>query len=309
MKDKVIKDIAASMRQRLYHHARQHGDDFGWVLGRYAIERFLFRLSQTEGAERYVLKGAMLFVTWPQHVFRPTGDLDLLGEGNPDPAALAELFTRICKVNVPEDGIVFDPDTLKVEPVREADKYQGARLNLRGRLGSAVIPVQVDVGFGDYVHPAPKREKFPSLLVDLPQANILMYPPETVVAEKLEAMIRFGEANGRIKDFYDIWITSRTFSFTLANLVAAVDGTLRRRQTAIPTVIPVGLTEAFAAIAAARGLWTGFLRRTPPLLEPPSFPQLQDELRRFFGPVIAGLAQPEAARGRWNPDACAWDEG
>jgi hypothetical protein len=306
MKDKVIKDPAASIRQRLYDHARQHGDDFGRVLGRYAIERFLFRLSQTEVAERYVLKGAMLFVTWPQHVFRPTGDLDLLGEGNPDPDALTELFTRICKAEVPEDGIVFDPENLKVEPVREADKYQGARLVLRGRLGSAVIPVQVDIGFGDHVYPAPKRENFPSLLAGLPQANILMYPPETVVAEKFEAMIRFGEANGRIKDFHDIWVTTRTFRFELAGLVAAVGGTLRRRETAIPTTMPEGLTEAFAAIAEERGLWTGFLRRTPPSLYPPAFPQLQDELRRFFAPVIAGLGQPEAARGRWDPDGGAW---
>jgi hypothetical protein len=309
MKGKVIKDPAASIRQRLYNHARQHGDDFGRVLGRYAIERFLFRLGRTEGAERYVLKGAMLFATWPQHVFRPTGDLDLLGEGNPDPVALAELFTRICKVKVPEDGIVFDPETLKVEPIREADKYQGAKLVLRGRLGSAVIPVQIDVGFGDHVYPAPKRETFPSLLAGLSQASILMYPRETVVAEKFEAIIRFGETNGRIKDFYDIWITTRIFPFDLARLVTAVSGTLRRRETAIPVAMPVGLTEAFAAIAEERGLWTGFLRRTSPLPDPPAFPQLQDELRRFFGPVIAGLEQPDSARGRWNPGASAWGEG
>ena len=121
------------------------------MLTRYAIERLLFRLSQTEAAERYVLKGAMLFVTWPEHAFRPTGDLDLLGQGDPDPAALAELFTRICQVEVPDDGIVFDPATLKVEPIREADKYQGARLSLKGRLARAVIPVLVDIGFEDHL--------------------------------------------------------------------------------------------------------------------------------------------------------------
>ena len=115
--------------------------------------------------------------------------------------------------------------------------------------------MRVDIGFGDHVYPLPKRGKFPSLLPDLPQANILMYPPETVVAEKFEAMIRFGEANGRIKDFYDIWVTARTFPFGLANMVEAVSGTLRRRETAIPTEMPVGLTEAFAAIAEGRGLW------------------------------------------------------
>ena len=308
MTGKIVKDSAASIRAKLLNYAKQRGDDFGRVLTRYAIERLLFRLSQTEGADHYVLKGAMLFVTWPQHVFRSTGDVDLLGQGDPDPAAIAELFMRICQVEVPDDGIIFDPATLKVEPVREADKYQGARLSLNGNLAGAVIRVLVDVGFGDHVYPTPKRENFPSLLQGLPQANILMYPPETVVAEKFEAMIRFGEANGRIKDFHDIWVTTRTFPFDLPSVVEAVGGTLRRRETAIPTEMPVGLTEAFALIAEERGLWSGFLRRTPPSLEPPPFPQLQEELRRFFGPVIASLAVPEGAKGRWDPDGGAWGE-
>ena len=306
MTAKINKNPAASIRAKLLAHAKQQGDDFGRVLTRYAIERLLFRLSLTEAAERYMLKGAMLFVTWPQHVLRPTGDLDLLGHGDPGPVAITELFTRICRVEVPDDGIVFDPATLKVEPVREADKYQGARLSLNGKLAGAVIRVLVDIGFGDHVYPPPKRENFPSLLPGLPQANILMYPPETVVAEKFEAMIRFGEANGRIKDFHDIWVTTRTFPFDLPSVVEAVGGTLRRRETAFPTGMPVGLTGVFAAIAEEHGLWTGFLRRTPPSLKPPPFPQLQEELRRFFGPIIASLSVPEGAKGRWDPDGGAW---
>lgn len=168
------------------------------------------------------------------------------------------------------------------------------------------IHVQVDIGFGDYVYPSPKYYIFPNLLQDLPAANILMYPPETVVAEKFEAMIRFGEANGRIKDFHDMWVMTRTFSFDMPTLVEAVGGTLRRRETAIPTGMPSGLTETFAQIAEERGLWSGFLRRHPPTLQPPPFADLQEELRRFFGPVITDLALPEGAQGRWDPDARAW---
>lgn len=175
-----------------------------------------------------------------------------------------------------------------------------------GELDRAVIRVQVDIGFGDYVYPLPKRGNFPSLLPDLPQANILMYPPETVVAEKFEAMIRFGEANTRIKDFHDIWVTTHTFRFDLPSLVEAVSGTLRRRETAFPTEMPVDLTEVFAAIAENRGLWSGFLRRNPPALAPPPFADLQEELRRFFGPIIASLGTPEGANGHWDPDAGTW---
>lgn len=306
MSEKALKNPAASIRARLLDHAKQHGDDYQRVLTRYAIERLLYRLSQTEAAEHYVLKGAMLFVTWPEHVFRPTGDLDLLGQGDPDPAVIAALFRRICEIKGVDDGIIFDPASLKVEAVREANKYQGVQLSLSGELAKAIIPIQVDIGFGDHVYPAPKRQSFPSLLPNLPIAEILMYPPETVVAEKFEAMIRFGEANGRIKDFHDMWVTTRTFPFDLPSLLEAVSGTLRRRETAFPTEMPMGLTEAFAKVAEERGLWRGFLRRNPPTLQPPPFADLQGELRQFFGPVIASLALPEAARGRWDPDGRAW---
>jgi nucleotidyltransferase AbiEii toxin of type IV toxin-antitoxin system len=282
---KVVKNPAASVRAKLLAHAKKHGDEYQRILTRYGIERLLFRLSQTEAVERYILKGAMLFVTWPEHAFRPTGDLDLLGQGNSDPAANAALFTRICQVEVPDDGLIFDPDTLKAEAVRGADRYQGLQLSLKGNLAGAIIHVQVDVGFGDHVYPAPTRQTFPSLLPELPAATILMYPPETVVAEKFEAMIRFGEANGRIKDLYDIWVTTRIFRFDLPTLVEAVGGTLRRRQTAIPTEMPVGLTDVFAAIAEAHGLWSGFLRRSPPTLQP-SF--LRSVARR-----IAALLRPD----------------
>jgi hypothetical protein len=304
---KVPKNPAASIRARLFNHAREHGDVFERVLTRYAIERLLYRLSRTEAAHRYVLKGAMLFLTWPEHVFRPTGDLDLLGQGDSDPVAITDLFTRICEVEVPEDGIRFASATLKVEPVREDEKYRGVRVTLTAELDGARPSVQIDIGFGDNVYPPPKRSDFPGLLPGLPQANILMYPRETVVAEKFEALIRFGEANTRIKDFYDIWVTTRTFPFDLATLVEAVGGTLRRRETAIPTEIPVGLTEVFAGIAEDRGLWSGFLRRNPPALEPPPFIDLLEVLRRFFGPIIAGLAAPEGARGRWDPGRSVWE--
>lgn len=306
MTTKSLKDPGASIRARLFNHAQAHGDNFQRVLTRYAIERLLFRLSRTDASERYVLKGAMLFITWPEHVFRPTGDLDLLGHGDPSPTAIAEVFTRICQTEVPEDGIVFAPATLRVEPVREIDGYQGVRLSLRASLAGAIIPVMVDIGFGDHVHPAPTRQRFPSLLPDMQPPNVLMYPPETVVAEKFEAMLRFGEGNGRVKDFHDIWVAARTFPFELSQLVEAIGGTLRRRDTALPTGLPVGLTDTFAVIVNERGLWTGFMRRTPPAMTPPDFPDLLAELRRFFGPVIAALPMPEAASGQWDPDGGTW---
>ena len=302
-----LKNHGALVRQRLLNHARNHGDDFQRILTRYAIERLLYRLSLTEAAERYVLKGAMLFLTWPEHRFRPTGDLDLLGTGDSSAAAIAGLFTSICQIDEPVDGIVFDPATLQAAPIHEEGKYQGIRVTLRGGLAKANIPVQVDIGFGDHVHPPPTRADFPSLLPGLPPANILMYPPETVVAEKLEAMIFLGEANTRIKDFYDIWVAARTFPFDLATLVRAVGGTLRRRETVAPEGMPVALTPQFAALPDKQALWTAFVSRNPPTLPPPPFTELHAELQQFLVPTLAALALPEGAKGRWHPDRGAWE--
>lgn len=302
---KIIKDKSASIRARLLMHSKQSGEEYQRTLTRFAIERLLFRLSQSDMRDRYVLKGAMLFVTWPEYVFRPTGDLDLLGHGNPDPSAIVETFQQICAVEA-DDGLHFDLASIKVDPVREADKYQGARVMLNGELARAIIRVQVDIGFGDHVYPAPKFASFPNILSDLPAAKILMYPPETVVAEKFEAMIRFGLANGRIKDFYDIWLTTQIFRFQLTTIIDAIAGTLTRRGTDFPTATPQGLEQAYATIAEEKGLWRGFLERNPPMLAPPAFPELQRQLARFFGPVIAGLNVPGSSDSRWEPAENSW---
>lgn len=306
MTRRELKNPAASVRARLREYARSRAESHERVLVRYAVERLLFRLSRSETPTRFVLKGAMLFVAWPRQVFRPTGDLDFLGFGSPEPAEVKKCFEAICRIEAPEDGILFDVSTLQVSPAREAETYRGVEVRLDANLDGAIIPVLVDVGFGDHVHPAPKRAMFPCILPDLPAAAILMYPPETVVAEKFEAMIRRGERNTRLKDFYDLWVISRSFSFEMAELVEAVRGTLRRRDSNVPMQTPVGLTDVYADFVEKNGLWSGFLRRSPPSFAPPAFIELQADLRAFFGPVIANLALPEGARGEWSPGAGAW---
>jgi hypothetical protein len=301
------KDVSASVRRRLLNHARTNGDDYQRVLTRYAIERLLYRLCRTSARDNYVLKGAMLFITWPPLTFRPTGDLDLLGHGDPTPEAMERLFAEICAVEYPPDGMEFVASTISAEPVREEDDYQGVQLKLRARLGTADVPVQVDVGFGDTVFPPPTRRIFPCLLPEMPAADILMYPPETVIAEKFEAMIRFGAATSRIKDFHDIWATTRAFDFDLATLVIAVGGALRQRGAVILDDYPFALTTAFGDMIDKQSLWSGFLRRSPPSVPPPPLAEVLADLRRFFGPVIAALAFPDGARGTWRRDRGAWE--
>lgn len=193
-----------------------------------------------------------------------------------------------------------------MQAVREDELYEGARVTILGTLAGTQIRVQVDLGFGDHVYPAPTRAVLPALLPGLPQPAILTYPPETVVAEKFEAMLRFGLRNSRLKDFYDLWALSRFFDFDLGTLTRAVDGTLRRRATVIPAGPVIGLTEEFASVVLAAGYWTTFLKNQPPAELPPPLPDVQAALRRFLLPVLDARELPEAARGTWDRVAAAW---
>lgn len=304
---KEIKNLPASVRAKLFARSKANNEDFNRTLVRYGVERFLFRLSQHRDRNRFILKGAMLFITWPEGAHRPTGDLDLLAYGPPEPAAMKMIVAEICAIPEPGDALVFDPDSIVVEAMREDEKYQGVRVVMLAKLENAKIHLQIDIGFGDTVHPEPKMITFPCLLPDMPVPEILAYPPETVVAEKFEAMVRFGEANGRLKDFNDIWAIMKTFDFDMATLVQAVLGTFQRREIALPREIPFALTAAFGELADKRKMWDAFLRRNPPAVPPPAFDDLLADLRRFLGPVLLAAAFPDNARGKWDP-ARGWSD-
>ncbi|TLX70053.1 nucleotidyl transferase AbiEii/AbiGii toxin family protein [Pseudomonas nicosulfuronedens] len=304
MSVRSIKNPGASINARLMNRARDRGDIFNLVQTRYAQERLLYRLSQLPEAEGYMLKGAMLYGTWPEHVYRPTKDIDLLGHGDPSPEAVLALFRKVCMVVVPEDGITFDPATLSVQPVREDEHYRGISLTVEGQIHTARVTVQVDIGFGDHVYPAPKSQRFPGLLPGLPEARILMYPQATVIAEKFEAMVRFGAINSRLKDYFDIWVIIRTFPLDMPVLIRAISGTFERRGATIPTGIPVGLSPDFVQIVGQQ--WQGYLRLNPQVNPPSPFEDLLSDLRQFFGPVIAGSQRPELHQGQWDPSKKEW---
>lgn len=298
-----MKNVAASIRQKLLNLAKKQGTDFQRMLVRYAIERLLYRLSQHAARDSFILKGAMLFITWPERTFRPTGDLDLLGSGSPDPDSMKRLFLEICSIDDISDGVLFDPKSIAVEQVREDEKYQGVRIVVDAHLDTAIIKLQIDVGFGDKVYPAPRRISFPCLLPGMRAPDVLAYPPETVIAEKFEAMVRYGEATSRLKDFYDVWTIAKSFRFEKAALAQAIRGTFHQRGTDIPTEMPFALTPAFADIPDKRMMWEGFVRRSLPAIAPPSFEDLVSGIRQFLGPVLTSLEIPEGAVGTWHPSS------
>ncbi|HEY5704870.1 MAG TPA: nucleotidyl transferase AbiEii/AbiGii toxin family protein [Terrimicrobiaceae bacterium] len=191
----------------------------------------LYRLSQSRYADRFLLKGAMLFRIWTEISHRPTRDLDLLGMGSEEAGEVAAIFREICTVPVEPDELEFLVDSVTAKPIREEAVYGGIRVTIEARLGN--VRIQSDVGFGDAVTPGPQAVEFPALL-DFPAPQLRSYPTYTVVAEKLEAMVLLGEANSRMKDFYDLWFLSRTFEFDGPTLVGAIRATFNRRKTPLP---------------------------------------------------------------------------
>ena len=301
-------NLAASVRQRLFNQSRAgDGQDFQRLLVRYAIERLLYRLSQSPVRTKFVLKGANLFAIWAKAPFRSTGDLDFLGFGSSDIDTARKTFADLCELKVADDGLAFDSSSIRVETMREEEEYQGLRVRLNAKLGTAVIAVQVDIGFGDTVHPEPLELVYPPLLDDMPVAKIRAYPPETVIAEKFEAMVRFGEPTSRVKDHYDLWALSRTFPFDMDVLTVAIAKTFRHRGTEVPTTVPAPLTPAFAADRTKQSQWAAFLTRTAPSFVPPPFSDVIDEVRAFLEPALSALASRSVQPNHWIPNA-GWNQ-
>ena len=252
-------NLAASVKARLQNEAARRGDDFNLLLLRYGIERLLFRLSKSVHADRFLLKGAMLFVVWDEKTHRPTRDLDLLGFGHPEKADLENVFREVVAVPVVDDGLVFDPISVRADEIREDNAYGGVRICIMGKLGRAEMPVQIDVGVGDAVTPAPETAIFPALL-DFPAPQVRTYPVYTVVADKFEAMAKLGIANTRMKDFHDVWFLTRRFQLDGPTLRRAIEATFARRQTILPAW-PEPLTDAFVTNRTKQLQWAAFIRR------------------------------------------------
>ena len=260
MKSRETKNLAASVRVQLLAVARRCGEEFELTLTRFALERLFFRIGKSAHRDKFVLKGAMLFTLWGVEDYRATRDADFLLSGDPDLARLVAIFRELCAVKVEPDGLVFRPDTVRAEAIREQNDYGGVRVLVRVNLGSADIAVQVDVGFGDAVTPAAKWQEYPTLLA-LPAPKLQAYPRETVIAEKYEAMVRFGIANSRMKDFYDVFMLAREFEFDGGTFSSAIRNTFIRRGTPLPEEKPTALTAEFYDDRQKSLQWKAFCTR------------------------------------------------
>ena len=294
-----VKNVGASVNARLKQRAIQRKENFQLLLTRYAMERLLYRLGVSPYSEEFILKGAMLFSLWAPVPYRATADVDLLGFGDDAPERVAAVFRKICVLTVADDGVTFEPETLRADVTRTGALYGGVRLSVVARVAKARMTVRIDIGFGDAVTPNVQEIVFPSLL-DMPSPQLRAYPPETVVAEKFQALVSLGIVNSRMKDFYDLWAISETFSFDGTVVAEAIRATFDRRQTVVPSKAPIALTRAFAEDGTKQSQWRGFLSRTAIEMAPGPFVELQRKVAAFVVPPATAVACGAAFHEKWE---------
>jgi hypothetical protein len=301
MTQKIKVDMAASVRQRLLNMARDEKTDFMLLLRRYAIERLLVRLSESKHSRKFILKGAMLFLAWGEEMPRATKDLDLLGSGTNSIDAIKRIFDSLCLLDTLSiDGLIYNPESITIDSIREDKKYNGLRVKLNVVLSKAHIALQIDIGFGDIVEPSPIEVNFPSLLGNR-GPRIRAYPPETAIAEKTDAMITLGIDNSRIKDFYDIWFLSRHKSFKGRILLKAIAATMQRRNGNIKALgLPVVMTPEFFENKNKVVQWNAFIRKTQLIFTPPTFAKLGEDIQSFLLPLIEALQHGKKFNKNWS---------
>lgn len=301
-----IKNVAASVRDRLLKISRNAGQEYQTLLVRYGIERLLYRLSISEHRQRFVLKGAQLFTLWHPVPHRITRDLDLLGFGSCEVADLVAVFRDLCTAVVDDDGLIFDSASVTGEPIRAEELYVGVRVSFLGNIGGARIPMQVDVGFGDSLAAPPVEVEFPSLL-GMPAPLLRAYRMETTVAEKFDAVLSLGILNSRMKDYFDLWFLSKNFAFDGAQLAASIQSTCARRGHVLYPSAPVGLTEEFWNDASRQAVWNAFWKKSVRIDPKLSLQEVVTFTAEFLLPPMLAAADGNPFISSWKPGG-PWKE-
>lgn len=293
------KDIAASLRAKLLNHARKTNQDFNLVLTRFCLERLLYRVSISEYKDQFLLKGALLFDLWFDIPHRPTRDADLLGFGSSEIPDIERVFKEICATEV-DDGVEFLDTTVSAEEIRKEANYSGVRVTLQASLSGAISHLQIDIGFGDAVTPAPEEAVYPVILDELEQPKLSVYPKYTVVAEKLEALTSLGIANSRLKDYFDLWILARQTEFDGETLRQAISATFACRKTKLPEARPLGLTAEFAEDPQKQTQWNAFIRKNA--LDAIPLEEVVKFLDGFLLAPMAAARDDQAFEKAWSPN-------
>lgn len=279
----VQTNLESSIQARLLNYSRVNKREYGQVLTMFALERLLYRLSQSKHSENFLLKGALLFDLWFDVPLRPTRDIDLLGFGLAELPHVVGVFEDLCRLQV-ADGMDYKTESIQADEIRKQANYAGIRVSLLALLGNSRISIQVDIGYGDAVTPAPEEALYPVLLDDLPAPKLRVYPMYTVVAEKFETLVSLGIANTRMKDYFDLWVLHQQGKFDNELLRTAIAETFLRRGKPLPKGVPVGLSDEFSGDVQKQRQWLVFLKKNQ--LAQLDLVDLIDGLREWLMPLI-----------------------
>ncbi len=296
MSSKSPKNVAASVRQRLLNKAKADDRSFQELVQYYAMERFLYRLTQSPHAHSFILKGALMLRAWRSPQFRPTMDIDMLCRTSNEEADIVSHVLDVMSAEVDPDGLLFFPESIISERITEDAEYKGVRIQFLAKLDTIRLNMQVDVGFGDVIFPGPGEFALPTIL-ESPEPLLLCYSRESAIAEKFEAMVKFRELNSRMKDFYDIWLLSRQFDFEGEKLTEAIRLTFDRRGTYLPDEI-VAFSGGF--IDAKQIQWKAFKRKLKQEYVPAAFEDVVTEVKTFLGPLASALYSGTSAPAKWT---------
>lgn len=294
-----IKNLEASVRGRLQNKAKETNRSFSEVLQYYGMERFLYRFSRSEYSAIFVLKGALMFTVWNVKERRTTVDIDFLANYGNQVNDIERLVKDICKAKVVSDGLIFDSESVKGQKIKEDADYEGVRVKFTGYLERSKIPMQIDFGFGDLIHPSAKKIKFPVIL-NFPEPELYGYTVESVIAEKFEAMVKLGTANSRMKDFYDVWVMSRQFDFEGNALVQAIQKTFKRRKTDFPTSPPFFPSELYDHHSKGALRWKAFLKSEQIANAPPELGNVVKTIEEFLIKLVEAIHNGKDFSQEWK---------
>jgi predicted nucleotidyltransferase component of viral defense system len=297
MKEK-IKDLPASIHARLQRIAVETHRPFQEILYYYVMESFLYRLSQSQYNKQLILKGGLAFGGWGLNLRRPTLDIDFQASISNSIEEVTRVVREICAVSVEEDGIVFDTTSMDVKTTMPNAEYEGARLRFKAYLGRSVIWLQVDLSFANVITPKEIEIEYPTLL-DRTNFVLRTYNRETAIAEKFQSMVIWGLSNGRLKDYYDIFLLAKECDFDGSTLAKAFVATFAHRNTEIPTDTPLALSDDF--INLNRNDWLNYLKNTDYLDNSiKDFSGVVEFLRTFLLPPMQATAKGIDYHRQWT---------
>jgi predicted nucleotidyltransferase component of viral defense system len=294
---------AISVKDRLKRQAIEDGKTMQDKLVTFGLERTIYRLSVSPYAERFTLKGGIfLYALFDGEYARATMDIDLLAQRIPNDAEeMKKVFNDIFSIEC-DDALRFDLNTLDVTNITEFKEYHGVNVSIMGYLDRTKVPVSIDIGFGDIIYPERMKMEFPVLL-DMEVPEVYAYSIYSVIAEKFEAFVSLGLANGRYKDFYDIYVLAERYNLNGAELKNAIIETFTHRGTGFDDI--AAFDEDFTGDATRQGRWKAFIKKKKALVKV-EFEETMALLKKLLLPIVDAIQNDKSFEMAWDKEEKSW---